>query len=103
MHHFTKRELAIEELLLIILCLTLFGTIVLGAGAILPAKATLLNCGARAELEKSCRKDERCCVFLTGGTAALPPENLKEPVTPEDMIDTLSQQQNEDTGTIDIE
>jgi len=29
-----------------------------------PVRATLLQCGKKAEIKQSCARDSRCCVFL---------------------------------------
>lgn len=34
------------------------------AEAKLPIRAQIVQCGPRAELEKACMRDERCCGFL---------------------------------------
>jgi len=32
----------------------------------MPVQATLLQCGKKADIKKSCQNDSRCCVFLDG-------------------------------------
>lgn len=59
-----KKELLIEETVIVLLGCLLFAGIGLGASAVLLAKATLVNCGMRSELVKSCEQDNRCCALL---------------------------------------
>lgn len=49
--------------LIIIAMLTVFPVQAFAAEAILPIKASIVQCGAQAQLEKACRQDSRCCVF----------------------------------------
>jgi hypothetical protein len=59
-HHFTRQELAVEEIIIVVL-ITLLATTALAASVIIPIRATIVQCGSRAE---RCREDRRCCALL---------------------------------------
>ena len=49
-------------------------------GLSLPISSTLLQCGKRKNLKKTCEEDQRCCVFLGEDTVAqIESKNHKEP------------------------
>ena len=62
-HHFTKRELVAEEVI-VFLIISLLAGFALAASAVLPVRAGVVQCGAKEELSQSCREDERCCALL---------------------------------------
>ena len=62
-HHFTKRELVIEEVIIIVI-FCLLAAAAFAASAILPIRATVIQCGSRGELQEKCREEQRCCDFL---------------------------------------
>jgi hypothetical protein len=62
-HHFTKRDLAAEEIIIIIFVCVLAAA-ALAASAILPIRATIVQCGPQEDLPAKCREDQRCCALL---------------------------------------
>lgn len=62
-HHFTRTELAIEEIVIIVI-ICLLCSAALAAKALLPIRAGIVQCGTRAELSESCRRDTRCCALM---------------------------------------
>lgn len=64
-HHFTKRELLIEEIVIIVFCL-FFWAAAFAATALIPVQVNIVNCGTRAELPARCEADARCCTLLKG-------------------------------------
>ena len=74
-HHFTRFELAIEEIIIIIIICVLCSA-ALAAKALLPIRAGIVQCGSKAELSESCRRDARCCGLMeNSGASSGPPEN----------------------------
>lgn len=74
MHHFTKWELATEEVAIIVILSVLFTATCFAASALLPIRAALVQCGSRADLPVKCREDQRCCALLErrGGVTPVP-------------------------------
>lgn len=70
-HHLTKMEIFSEEVIIIILFLLLMMGAAVAASVVMPIRATVIQCGPPAELEKSCRKDIRCCDLLDVDTEPL--------------------------------
>ncbi|MBI2234247.1 MAG: hypothetical protein HYU57_04515 [Micavibrio aeruginosavorus] len=64
-HHFTRRELLLEEIVIILFCL-LFWAAAFAATALVPVQVNIINCGTRAELPARCEADARCCALLKG-------------------------------------
>ena len=62
-HHFTRTELAVEEIV-IILIICLLCSAALAAKVFLPIRAGIVQCGTKADLTESCRRDARCCVLM---------------------------------------
>jgi len=62
-HHFTKRDLAAEEIIIIIFVCALAAA-AFAASAFLPIRTTIVQCGSRDELPAKCREDHRCCALL---------------------------------------
>lgn len=63
-HHFTKRELAAEEVIIIVFICFVLAVGAYAASVILPIKTEIVQCGAREDLPEMCRKDSRCCALL---------------------------------------
>lgn len=63
-HHFTKRELAAEEIIIIFLICFVMAVGSYAASVYLPIKTEILQCGAREDLPEMCQKDARCCALL---------------------------------------
>lgn len=62
-HHFSKKELALEEIVIItIVCLLTTGAF--AAKILIPIRAGIIQCGHREDLPDSCRRDTRCCLLL---------------------------------------
>jgi hypothetical protein len=94
-HHFTKKELAIEEILIItVMCV--LGTGALAAKVLMPIRAHIVQCGEREDLSRSCREDARCCALLeqAGGAAMslspAPASRTIQDMPPSGMKDTES-------------
>lgn len=49
-------------LLTTFLCIPISGAF--ASGSDLPIRVTLIQCGPREDIKKSCRRNEKCCVFL---------------------------------------
>lgn len=70
-HHFTKRELAAEEIIIIFLICFVMAVGSYAASVYLPIKTEIVQCGVREDLPEMCQKDSRCCALLnqSGGAA----------------------------------
>src|SRR5687768_18261418 len=64
MHHFTRWELAAEEVVIVVIICVLLTATCFAASALLPIRASLVQCGPRADLPAKCREDQRCCALL---------------------------------------
>lgn len=88
-HHFTRRELLIEEIVIILFCIFSWAA-ALAATALIPVQVNIVNCGTRAELPARCEADSRCCVLLKGKIPShtrIPEGGLSMPVAdPDDAI-----------------
>lgn len=80
-HHFTGWELAIEEVVVILITLfILAGVCFAGAIGRMPARVNIVQCGSRKDLTQTCKADARCCALLekAGNNSSLPQENTQE-------------------------
>lgn len=63
-HHFTRQELAVEEIVIIAAGTCILTAVAAAATTHLPVRATIVQCGPRSELAAKCREDERCCELM---------------------------------------
>ena len=59
----TRKTLIIEDLVILVVICLLAG-FAFASSALLPISVTIVNCGAKNELEESCLSDSRCCILL---------------------------------------
>ncbi len=88
-HHFTKIELATEEIIIIVI-ICLLASVALSASAILPITARFVQCGHQKDLPEACQKDRRCCAFLEKLDHEMVKEWSVAPLPLEDDMDTKS-------------
>ncbi len=59
----TRKTLIIEDLVILVVICLLAG-FAFASSALLPISVTIVNCGAKNEMEESCLSDSRCCILL---------------------------------------
>jgi len=62
-HHFTKRELALEEILIIAVCL-LLALAAFAAEALLQVQVNIVRCVSQEERIQMCRERSLCCEYI---------------------------------------
>lgn len=86
-HHLTKMEILSEEVLIIIAFLLLMMGAALAASVVMPIRATVIQCGPRDTLEKSCRRDIRCCELMDVDLEHNPATAQKAPTPVRQFLD----------------
>lgn len=88
-HHFTRTELAIEEIV-IILIICLLCSAALAAKVLLPIRAGIVQCGTKAELSESCQRDARCCALMENSNTSTSIEQMHtEPPEEDSQTQTI--------------
>lgn len=81
-HHFTRCELVLDEILILLTLVCILSAAALAAVVVLPIRATIVQCGEREDLPAKCREDERCCRLLeqsATGSVTLYPQTRPGP------------------------
>lgn len=66
-HHFTKTELVLEEIIIVVAICFLFAAAALGSEALLPVKVSIVRCVTEKERLNMCEQRELCCHLIDKG------------------------------------